>query len=458
LARRAQARYGQTRRFTQRGKAPVAEEDPTPSNTHLVGHGNDAPTSTQRSIGSTVGIVALSCAVQLLAWAALYLLFGVARVGYSFFALGDVAVTYHEYAVKMAHGLIPFRDFFIEYPPLFAPLLWAAGNPEPVREFVYRFALLMLGFMLAAGAITALSADDGEHRRRPAFAALLFAGFVLALGPIPLNRYDATVALVIALVLLLFPRGHYASAGVMVGLGVALKVTPLIFLPLLLILAPAQRRWGTLGGFAVAALTPFAAALALEGRSTTYLQWLLEYHLKRPLEVESVAATPLWIARLYGGPRIPVGFASGSQVILTQVADTIARFSVIALLILLLAVLVLVWRRRVEILGDPKLIALAMLATLLAALVGSKVLSPQYLVWVLPLAAVVAIDRKILGVLLGMAFLLTQIEFPANYWAFAMRQQPGPIAIVVARNIVLVAAFALSVWHLWRVPPSTRVL
>lgn len=436
----------------------VAEEDYTPSDTQQAAPGQAAPHSVPHSIGAVLRILALACGLQLLAWAILYTLFGVWQLGYKFFALGDVAVTYHTYAVKMAHGLIPFRDFFIEYPPLFAPLLWAAGNPDPVREFVHRFALLMLGFMLAAGAITALSADDGE-RRRPMLAALLFAGFVLMLGPIPLNRYDATVALVIALVLLLFPRGHYASAGVMVGLGVALKVTPLIFLPLLLILAPANRRWGTLGGFAVAALTPFAAALALEGRSTTYLKWLVEYHVQRPLEVESVAATPLWIARLLGGPRLPIGFASGSQVIRTPLAETIAQLSAILLVVALVAVFALAWRRRVEILGDSKLVALAMLATLLAALVGSKVLSPQYLVWVLPLAAVVAIDRKMLGVLLGLAFLLTQIEFPANYWAFAMRQQPGPIAIVVARNVVLVAAFALSMWHLWRVPPSsTRVL
>jgi hypothetical protein len=50
------------------------------------------------------------------------------------------------------------------------------------------------------------------------------------------------------------------------------------------------------------------------------------------------------------------------------------------------------------------------------------------------------------------ALLLTHIEFPANYWHFAEQQIPGAIWIVVLRNLIVLAAFVLSLWHLWEIP------
>ena len=94
---------------------------------------------------------------------------------------------------------------------------------------------------------------------------------------------------------------------------------------------------------------------------------------------------------------------------------------------------------------------------MLASLVGSKVLSPQYFVWIVPAVALVALDRKLLGGMLAMALLLTQVLFPANYWAFADAQAAGLVMLVIARNILIVAAFGLSLWHLWTLPERPGV-
>jgi hypothetical protein len=173
--------------------------------------------------------------------------------------------------------------------------------------------------------------------------------------------------------------------------------------------------------------------------------------VSRPLEIESVLATPLWIGRL-AGAHLTVSDAAGSQVIQSPVADTIATSSAVALLLLLGVTFWFVWRRRETIARNPRLIALAVLVTTLASLTGSKVLSPQYFVWTLPAIALVSVDRKVLGGLLGGALVLTQVLFPANYWAFAVYQHPGAIAVVVARNLLLIAAFALGLRELWRIP------
>jgi hypothetical protein len=401
-----------------------------------------------------VAIVVASAAMQAVAWIVLYALFGVAHLGYGFFDLSDVAVTYHDYAVRIAQGFVPIRDFFIEYPPLFVPLLLAAGNPEPLSAFVERFAALMFGFLLAAGALTALTSATGRDTRRPYVTAAVLAACVLALGPIAVNRYDAVVACVIALALLLSVRGRFATAGIVIGLGFALKITPALLLPLVLILAPPRRALLALAGFTAAAVAPFAIFLASGNHASRSFQRLLEYHLDRPLEIESVSASALWIGRLASGVPLRVGNASGSQVIVSAPAEALAQASVYVLAAALLATLVLVWRRRTTIAADPTFMGLAALAILLAGLIGSKVLSPQYMVWLLPLIPLVALDRKFLGGLLGAALLLTQIEFPANYWALAFHQSPTAIAIVLARNALLVAALGLSLWHLWRLPAA----
>jgi hypothetical protein len=435
-----------------REDASVLDSSPDPQ--------GDAPAAAAPAGWRTVLAIAVaSAAMQTVAWVVLYVLFGVAHLGYGFFELSDVAVTYHDYALRVAQGLVPIRDFFIEYPPLFVPLLLAAGNPEPLSAFVERFAALMLGFMLAAGALTALTSATSRDARRPYVTAAVLSACVLALGPIAANRYDAVVAFVIALALLLSVRGRFATAGIVLGLGFALKITPALLLPLVLILAPPRRALVALAGFAVAAVAPFALFLASGNNSARSFQRLLEYHLDRPLEVESISASTLWIGRLAGGVPLRVGNASGSQVIFSAPAEALAQASVYVLVAVLLATLALVWRRRATITADPTFVGLAALAILLAGLVGSKVLSPQYMVWLLPVIPLVALDRRLLGGLLGAALLLTQIEFPANYWGFVFHQSPGPIAIVLARNVLLVAAFGLSLWHLWRLPATEpRVL
>lgn len=397
-------------------------------------------------------VVAFSAAIQAAAWAVLYVLFGVVRIAYDFFDISDIANRYHTYALYMAQGLAPYKDFFIEYPPLFVPLLLAAGDPAGEANFMYRFAALMVLFMIATGVTTAIASIEDAHPLRPYAVAAVFSVLTVALGPISANRYDAVVAFVLALTLRFMMRGTWEAAGIALGLGFALKITPAMLLPVVLILAPSGRAVRALAGFAVAAVIPFAWVLASGGQSGLSLWEMIGYHLSRPLEIESVLATPLWIARLAGAITVKVANTAGSQVIQSPTADIVATLSAVALLVALGATYWLVWRRRARVAANPRLIALAALATILASLVGSKVLSPQYFVWTLPAVALVALDRRVLGGLLGGALLLTQILFPANYWAFALSQVPGTIAIVIARNLLLVAAFGLSLWELSRVP------
>ena len=63
--------------------------------------------------------------------------------------------------------------------------------------------------------------------------------------------------------------------------------------------------------------------------------------------------------------------------------------------------------------------------------------------------------QRVCGLLTPAAILLTQIELPALYWRM-VALEPGPVAVVLARNIVLVAAAFVAVDTLWRLPASAE--
>jgi hypothetical protein len=98
------------------------------------------------------------------------------------------------------------------------------------------------------------------------------------------------------------------------------------------------------------------------------------------------------------------------------------------------------------------------LTCVLAFTVFNKVLSPQFLVWTFPLVALVVVGegrgQRLCGVLTMLAIALTQVEFPAHYWA-VVDLEPGAVAVVVIRNLVLAAATVAGVEALWRLPASS---
>ena len=102
------------------------------------------------------------------------------------------------------------------------------------------------------------------------------------------------------------------------------------------------------------------------------------------------------------------------------------------------AVYLVAWLRRERLRAAPADQALVVLALLLALMTFGKVLSPQYFIWILPAWALVAARDRWIAVLGGLTLALTQAEFPALYWNL-LDMQPLPLAIVVARNTLLLA-------------------
>jgi hypothetical protein len=171
---------------------------------------------------------------------------------------------------------------------------------------------------------------------------------------------------------------------------------------------------------------------------------LAQYHLDRPLQLESTGAS--YLLGLHALADIPVTVESsfGSQGIDGTGPAVISAISTIALVVLVIGAAWTLWvgLRRARPPGDARLMVAACAATMAALLVGGKVLSPQFMVWLLPVGFVVAGRYGPAAFALTIAALLTTLAyFPHSYWDLVALDS-GPIAILVARNALLIALLA----------------
>jgi hypothetical protein len=95
--------------------------------------------------------------------------------------------------------------------------------------------------------------------------------------------------------------------------------------------------------------------------------------------------------------------------------------------------------------GDPRPLVLGALAAMVACAAFARVLSPQFVLWIIPLLAVALAWRKIaLAAAVTAAIALTFAWFPILYEGVVGRE-PALLALVGARNAAMLAAAALVV-------------
>ena len=100
--------------------------------------------------------------------------------------------------------------------------------------------------------------------------------------------------------------------------------------------------------------------------------------------------------------------------------------------------------------SDARTLILASLAACAGFALLGKVLSPQFVIWVLPLGALAFAWRMhALAAAVALVAVLTQIEFPAHYFDVVARE-PLAIGVVLLRNVALAAVIALGMRELRR--------
>jgi hypothetical protein len=188
-------------------------------------------------------------------------------------------------------------------------------------------------------------------------------------------------------------------------------------------------------GIPLAAYLPFVV-VAPEGVVSS-----VGRQLSRPLQIESLGSAVLLAAHDLFGAGVEVGSSHGSQNLIGTSADVLA----VALSVAQVAVLAWLWLRfaRSRETPSPAALALHAAAALTAFVALGKVLSPQFLIWLVPV--VVLARRWSANTMLAAALVLTQLWFPFRYWDLVRELDPRVSWLVLARDLVLLALLATLV-------------
>jgi hypothetical protein len=356
---------------------------------------------------------------------------------------------YRRYAAALLVGLAPYRDVPVEYPPLalipFVLPLIGAPSPTAVdlATYTWRFVAVAAALAVATGALVWWATAS---RRAVALWGLLVAlSWVSAVF-----RYDLW-PVVPTLTAVLLAQRRPGLAGLALGVGTMLKLFPAVLVPVVAAAAlvrrdvPALARTVAAFGLVVAVVAGWAWLVA----GAESLNWV-RYQGERGLQLESLGASLLLALHVIAGLPIERNFDFGAvQVVAPGSAELAAtapwlQATVLAAAVALATRRFSLDRRRLGRIPAESL-ALASLAAIAAPLLVGKVLSMQYVLWLLPL---VPLLRARLGAVAVVLAAMTTAVYTADYeglWHFS----PLAIGLLVARNLVLAAFVAMVARELW---------
>lgn len=342
--------------------------------------------------------------------------------------------TYQRYGDAIVHGgQVPYRDFALEYPPGALP---AFVLPSLTSGYDATFGWLMAGCGLAVLPLV--------QAVRP-LAVWFVAVSPVLIGSLVYTRFDLWPALLAVAAVVALVRDRHSLGFALLGAAFAVKLWPAVLVPLALVWTWRRRRSlrPALAGVAVALLAflPFAA-LAPHG-----LWESLRRQASRPLQVESLGSSLLVELHL----REHVVTSYGSQNLAGSGAHAAAAVSTAAQVAALVAVWVLFARGPAE--RDRFLRHSA--GAVAAFIAFGKVFSPQFLIWLVPLVPLVRGRRGVAATgLLTAALVLTQIWFPWRYWHYGLDLHRGLGAVVLARDLSVVALLVVLAWPRSAAQPS----
>ncbi|MFF1923483.1 glycosyltransferase 87 family protein [Streptomyces sp. NPDC058221] len=349
----------------------------------------------------------------------------------------DVSVIYHGWYGVLSSGSYPQSDVTWQYPPVAA---LAILSPALLPFLDYASAFFVLAFLCDALVLGLLLYAGRGGARRTAGAWVWVAGVPL-LGTTAYARYDVMVTAVAVAALLAGVR-HPRVMGALAAFGALLKVWPALVLAGTARGRRTRLAWTTAAGVALGLLA--LCAVAAPGALA-----FLGFQRDRGTEVESLGALVFHVARQFGWQgRVELHYGS-----LEFLGPHVPLVSTLAMVLSLLAFgWLLVWRLRARtfVVSTP---ADAAFTAVLLFTTTSRVISPQYMLWLVGLAAVCLVFREsrmtLPACLVLAATGVTQLEFPLGFGHVVTSDATG-VTLMFVRNGLLVAATLIAGGRLWR--------
>ncbi len=380
------------------------------------------------------------------------------------------------YAVLAAQGVdlkhVAYRDFKVEYPPVAwwliagarkldsEPPLNPKATPAEFKAFVQRYSsryhaelfladTICFGLMLLIGRIVL-----------PTRQWVLPAAYTLVTIAQPHLIYDR-LDTVLLMFFLLFVYGWlrslensraanlWATASYLfLGLGISFKIVPVIFVPFLLLAdvwasGSVLRFAGRFLALAVGTLVPFLVYIPSAGWGVATL---FQYHSERGTHLESIWSSIMLVAAKFGVPCSTYNSYGGWNLAgdWSTPLKTVSSVAMVAS-----AAAVGLWALLRGNRFDRRLALDTAILVLVNTSVLSHVYSPQYLIWLMPLALLLAINIFPRHWTIWLAFAVLAVAivgisgwlFPYLYPAL-IKLQWLPVVLTITRSVCLVL-FAL---------------
>ena len=359
---------------------------------------------------------------------------------YTHMCYSDVVPLYSDERLNI--GAVPYRDTAVEYPALTGGFLWGTAEItrgllalksdwEPVVVFGAVNALLLA---LCGLVITAATAQTA--RRRPYDAA------IFALSPLlvfhAFSNWDLLAMAFASAALWAWSRQKPVAAGVMIGMGTAAKLYPVFLLVPLWILAIRTRRYAQAGWATAAAAASWATINVPLALAYQHGWWeFYSFSETRPAERSTIWAIFKTLNDAGTNPTdavywVPSGAAVG-----------------LAVLAAVLVVVYIGFKAPVK----PRVAQLSFLIVL-AFLLTTKVWSPQYSLWLVPLLAL-ARPRWRLNLIwqfteIGVWFVTLTLLLGENVNQHQHGIGYGWLMLVIAaRDLMLLTLAGLIVREMW---------
>lgn len=343
-------------------------------------------------------------------------------------------------AEGLSDGKVPYRDHPVEYPVLIGGFMWITAeltrawgdlgfDSSPLQTFTFiNYGILALLGMLM---VRATAAAAGIRPYDAAIAALspllVFHAF---------SNWDLAAMAFMALAMWAWAREQPLWCGVAIGLGTATKLYPVLLLVPLFVLAVRTRKFApALWAAAMSAVAWLAVNVPV--RQAWPQNWKKFYVFSEERPAEASTIWHIWaFVKDHGLGAGPAPYVVPNTAVAISVV--IAMSAVVALGLMAPT--------------KPRVAQLTFLAVL-AFLLTTKVWSPQYSVWLVPLLAL-ARPRWRSAILWQSCEIAVWVL--TLWWLIAQQdadrgvQYPTLILVLVTRDIILLVLAGLIVREMWR--------
>ena len=380
-----------------------------------------------------------------LVWLATRLLSLIALTAFERFVVGDVFYYHRKINALFSAGLD--RTLY-EYPTPVVWILWLPYGASFGSRVGYLIAFVI--FMLALDALFTYALWRATGRRHDTSIDFWLI-FVPLIGPLAYLRFDMLPAVLAGGALLAARRKPWIT-GALTGLGAAIKLWPALLIGAFMSYRSDRRPAGV--AFVVVGFGLALISLLFGGwsRLISPLTWQSE----RGLQIESIWATPLMVARALSPDQWIVDMSQyQAYELFGPGVDAWVMISSIATLLGLAVIILLTVRAFRHDGSTPAAIGFVVLAIVAIMTITNKTLSPQYLLWIGgPMAALLAYRpearpdeqpaiRRISGQVLILV-LLTQLVYPLFYDGYLGRE--GHAMIIISTIVTAIRNVALVVF------------